>query len=49
MSTSMSADGAVTEQGQMGAPGWVSMSIAGTAPEGGTSMSAWGDMGIAAV
>jgi hypothetical protein len=49
MSTSMSADGAVTEQGQIGAPGWMSMSIAGTAPEGGTSISVWGDMGIAAV
>jgi hypothetical protein len=27
----------------------VDVSIAGTAPEDGTSMSAWGDMGIAAV
>jgi hypothetical protein len=49
MSTSMSAAGAATEIVQIGAPGWTSMSIAGTAPEDGTSMSAWGDMGIAAV
>src|SRR4029450_1084676 len=49
MSHAMSAAGPATELGQIGAPGWTWMSIAGTAPEDGTSMSAWGDMGIAAV
>ena len=41
--------GAATETGRPGAPGWISMSIAGADPAEGMSMSAWGGMGIAAV